>query len=407
MSSCRAAEKRKRIEFVPTHAELQSEAKRVPDVIDQQADEHSRLGCRYSERPGKTTWKVEAVDNLSQLELETEQHLKEQNREAAVRSLYQLIVGYAKKKDFARAEELREKLMEVDSMALSEIITSAEIIEEEKNQARPKEHLKTWERLYSRLSKEEANALYFSMKEGTSLGTETIFRQGERNSNLYFLNEGQLILVCKHGGKEIAIKMFLPGEIIGEENFFCDSLCTATLRTFTCARFNYLEQDVLGKWKDRYPLLEGKLRDYCSGFEKVSDLLKRKGFDRRSEKRYGLPGKSIIQVLNKEGAPVGSAFKGELADISANGACFYLRLSRRETARLLLGRKLSLKFVVTVGKFMLQFQQVGLVVAVRSHPFDDYTVHIKFDSELQHQLIENLAGLAEVAAKQVRAVTLH
>ncbi|NLI33621.1 MAG: hypothetical protein GX422_12730, partial [Deltaproteobacteria bacterium] len=83
------------------------------------------------------------------------------------------------------------------------------------------------------------------------------------------------------------------------------------------------------------------------------------------------------------------------------------RLSRRETARLLLGRKLSLKFVVTVGKFMLQFQQVGLVVAVRSHPFDAYTVHIKFDSELQHQLIENLAGLAEVAAKQVRAVTLH
>lgn len=390
-----------------TDAELQSEARHVPGVIHQQGDGYSRLGCRYSERPGKTTWKVKAVEDLSQLEFEAEQHLKEHNREAAVRCLYQLIVGYAKKKDFAKAERLREKLMGIDSMALSEIITSAEIIEDEKNQARPREHLKTWERLYSRLSKEEANTLYFSMKEGTSLGTETIYRQGERNSNLYFLNEGQLILVCKHGGKEIAIKMFLPGEIIGGENFFYDSLCTATLRTFTRARFNYLEEDVLGKWRDRYPALEEKLRDYCSGFEKISDLLKRKGFDRRSEKRYALPGKGIIQVLNKDGSPVSSAFKGELVDVSANGACFYLRLSRKETARLLLGRKLSLKFVVTVGKFMLQFQQVGLVVAVRSHPFDDYTVHTKFDSELQHQLIEDLAGLMEVAAKQVRVVTLH
>ncbi|NLI82655.1 MAG: cyclic nucleotide-binding domain-containing protein [Deltaproteobacteria bacterium] len=351
--------------------------------------------------------KVGAVDDLSQLEREMDQHLKNNETKAAVQALYQLIVEYAKRREFEKAESLREKLIAVDSMALSEIVTTAEIIEEEKNRSKPKDHLKTWENLYGMLTREESNALYYSLKDGEGLGTDTLFRQGGRNSNLYFLNEGQLILLCNQGGKEVALKMVRPGEIAGEDTFFYDSLCTATLRTFTHARFNYLERDVLAKWKDSFPALEGKLRDYCARLEKVNDLLERKGLDRRSEKRYGLPGRGVIQVINQEGVPVSSAFKGELADISANGCCFYVKLSRKETARLLLGRRLILKFVVSVGKYKLQIQQAALVVAVRAHPFDDYTVHVKFDKRLQNQLIENLAGLAEMAANQTRSVTLH
>jgi CRP-like cAMP-binding protein len=347
------------------------------------------------------------VDDLIQLEQLTDQHLRDNNREEAVRALYELIIGHAKRKNFAKAEELRERLIQIDSMALSEIITSAEIIEEEKKQSRPKDHMKTWESLYSLLSNEEANTLYYSMKEGNTFGTDSIFRQGQRNTNLYFLNEGQLIMVCNQGEKEIALRMYRAGEIMGEDTFFHDSLCTTSLRTFTRARYHYLEKDVLSKWTKEHPALEQKIRGYCDRFEKVHDLLKRKGLDRRSDHRYRMPGKGIIQVLSNTGTPVGSPVKGDLADVSAKGLCFYIRLSKKETARLLLGRRLSLRFAVQVDNASLQIDQTGLVVAVLSHPFDDYTVHVRFDETLGKEVVENLALLSARTASSRSKVTIH
>ncbi len=350
---------------------------------------------------------MKAVDDLTQLEQLSDQHIRDNNREEAVRTLYELIIGYAKRKEFTKAEEFRERLMQVDSMALSEIITSAEIIEEEKKEARPKDHMKTWESLYRLLSDEEANALYYSMKEKSSLGTETIFRQGMKNSNLYFLDEGQLILVCIQGAKEVALKVCRPGEIVGEDTFFHDSLCTTSLRTFTRARYRYLEKEVLNKWAKEHPALEQKLRSYCDKLEKAPDLLKRKGLDRRSDQRYRMPGKGIVQVLGSSGAPVGSPVKGDLADISAKGLCFYIRLSKKETARLLLGRKLALRFAIQVDGASLQIDKTGLVVAVLSHPFDDYTVHVRFDEVLARELVENLALLSARTAAYRSKVTIH
>lgn len=350
---------------------------------------------------------MSAVDELIQLEQLSDQHIRDNNREEAVRTLYELIIGHAKSKNFAKAEEFRERLIQVDSMALSEIITSAEIIEEEKKQARPKDHMKTWEGLYSLLTNEEANALYYSMKEGNSFGTDTIFRQGMRNSNLYFLDEGQLIMVCIQGEKEVALKMYRAGEIIGEDTFFQDTLCTTSLRTFTRARYRYLEKDVLRRWAKEHPALEQKIRSYCDKLEKAHDLLKRKGLDRRSDLRFRIPGKGIVQVLGSSGAPVGSPVKGDLADISAKGLCFYIRLSKKDTARLLLGRRLAIRFAIHVDGSSLQIDQRGLVVAVLSHPFDDYTVHVRFDEVLAKELVENLALLSTRTASNRSKVTIH
>ena len=44
--------------------------------------------------------------------------------------LYKMIVQCAKQKNFSIAEQLRERLLEVDPMALNEIINSQEIIDE-------------------------------------------------------------------------------------------------------------------------------------------------------------------------------------------------------------------------------------------------------------------------------------
>ncbi len=76
---------------------------------------------------------------------------------------------HAKAKDFEKAELLREKLIDLDPLALNEIITSAEIIEQEKKEGMSQDHLTLWADLYQAISKEEGVALYYAMKEAIIL----------------------------------------------------------------------------------------------------------------------------------------------------------------------------------------------------------------------------------------------
>ncbi|MBW1896983.1 MAG: hypothetical protein JRI47_07980 [Deltaproteobacteria bacterium] len=101
-------------------------------------------------------------EELSKEERILKAYIKEQNIEDAVQLLFDLIVRYAKKRDFVKAEALMQKLSEVDPMALSEIFEAGEIILEEKSKAIDQKHLEVWSDLYNTMTIEERNALYFS-----------------------------------------------------------------------------------------------------------------------------------------------------------------------------------------------------------------------------------------------------
>ena len=58
-----------------------------------------------------------------------EKYIKENKKELAVNLIFDLILKNAQAKNFSQADALREKLFEIDSMALNEIVKSAEIIE--------------------------------------------------------------------------------------------------------------------------------------------------------------------------------------------------------------------------------------------------------------------------------------
>ncbi len=136
------------------------------------------------------------------------------DKETTVADLYRRIVAHAKAKDFAIAESLREKLMDIDPMALNEIITSAEIIEQEKKEGMTQDHLTVWADLYQAIGKEEGNALYYAMQEASYLNDQPIFTQGDRNSNLYFVNQGQLKMRCSHARQRN------PGENASTRRYF-------------------------------------------------------------------------------------------------------------------------------------------------------------------------------------------
>jgi CRP-like cAMP-binding protein len=316
----------------------------------------------------------------------------ENNQDADVADLYRRIVSHAKAKDFAAAESLREKLMEIDPMALNEIITSAEIIEQEKKEGMTQDHLSVWADLYQAISKEEGNALYYAMNEASYANDQKLFSPGDRNSNLYFLNQGRLKMLCSHDGKEFLVKTLQPGDIFGIDTFFSDSVCTTRVMPFHMAKVNFLEKKVLREWKEKFPALETKLNKYCLKYEKAQDVLKNRGLDRRMQRRFRVEGKASLQILGASGVPVGKPFRGSVSDISATGIACIVKLTQKEIGQLLLGRSIEMKLSLTVKGEARSVAQVGTVVAVSSPPFDDYYFHVKFHKMLEGSLVRELAA---------------
>ena len=59
-----------------------------------------------------------------------------------------------------------------------------------------------------------------------------------------------------------------------------------------------------------------------------------------------------------------------------------VKILKEETARLFFGRKLNVVFDLPMKGGIRKINTNGTVVGVRSHTFDDYSVHLKFDKTL-------------------------
>jgi CRP-like cAMP-binding protein len=330
------------------------------------------------------------MTSIAEAEKMVEQYIAKDDICAAVKLLYEMVVKCAKAKRFSEAETLRDRIMEVDSMALNEIISSAEIIEEEKSQSLDPVHMELWSRLYSTLDMDEKNALFFGLKDAQYEINQTVYSQGDLNSNLYFIHNGKLNVIYAHRDGEILLSTLGSGDIAGQDNFFSNTVCTTSLQTATNVNVKFLEKKVLTEWKESYPNLEHKLNNFCLGTQNVTDLLQRKELDRRTQKRVKITGMGIINLLNRAGQPIAKSFKGELKDISVGGLSFEIRISKEETARLLLGRRLNIEFSFTKSVPNIHIHQNGLIVGVYPYPFEDYSIHVKFDKMLDRNAIASI-----------------
>ena len=315
------------------------------------------------------------------------QHIADGDTNAAVKLLFDMIVQSAREKNFPKAEQLRERLLEVDPMALDEIISSADIIEEGKSQSLDPIHMQIWSKLYDMLDTEEKNELFYSMQDLILGVNQTVFSQGKLNTNLYFINQGQLKMIYQDKAGDVLLYTLGPGQLAGQENFFSTTVCTTSLISLSNVNLKYIAKDSLLKWKKEVPGLEQKLSDFCAGFPSATALLKSKKMDRRALKRVKLSGKGQIQLLNRSGEPIGKSFKGELSDISVGGLSFEIRISKEETARLLLGRRISIAFNTTKRRPGQMIDRIGIIVGVYPFPFEDYSIHVKFDKMLDPSVI--------------------
>jgi CRP-like cAMP-binding protein len=335
------------------------------------------------------------MGDLSEHEKLIEQYLIENNKEAAVQLLSELIVKFAKEKNFEQAEALRDRLFDVDSLALNEIVKTGEFIEAEKSKTIDKDHLNIWSGLYENLMQEETNALFLEMKTQELPANHMLVSQGQISTCLYFIDKGKLKMFYRQADKAILLKTLGPGDIVGEDTFFfADAFCTTSVITDTPVKLHILEKEHLKKLNQKVPGLEPKINDYCIKLETVADLLKAKSLERRVQERLNLPGKVIVQIFDDEKKPVGKPFRGELLDISASGLAIIIKTTQKSSA-MILGRKISMALTFAELESDLKIKRVGTVVAVNSEPFHEYIIHAEFTKNLELIVLDELEDLLQ------------
>ena len=311
-----------------------------------------------------------------------------EDKSQIVQGLFVEIQVLAKAKDFKRAEALREKLIELDPMALSQIIKSSAIIEEEMAAGIDRDHLVTWARLYDTLTDEERNCLYYSMKRFVVPPKKMLLSHGALNNKLFLIDKGQVTIFFPKEGRNIVLAQIGRGDILGEYTFSTISLCSASAITHSEVQLMCLESSAADGWEDKYPGLYEKLIDFCLKSGRVDEILRNKKLEKRCHERYSADGKVTATLLTKDGKKSEIVFHGGLADISVAGTCFTMRCSKKATARALLARYLLLSIVGAQegGDEPPTISVIGRVVRVSFHLYDDYSVHVQFNQLLLEDL---------------------
>ena len=331
------------------------------------------------------------MQELKKKESRIEGLLQEGNTEAAVQGLYELIITYAEQLDFPKAEALRDRLYQVDPMAIQEIAQSGEFIEQKKHQSLDPEHMELWSGLYSELSDEEANMFYYSLSTAHYASDAPLFREGDTDCYLYFLEKGQLRLSFHSGNRERHVANMGPGEVLGAETFFVrTSKRTFSAIPLTPVQASVLHPSFLDKWEQDTKNLQYLLSDFCNRNDSMPELLESLELDRREQSRVQVQGTIAVQVLDKAGNPVSRFFQGEMQNISSGGLAFSNSFKKGTTAQSLLGRRVALICKLRVQGVWKDLKKLGQVVGVQSHTFNEYSFNVRFDRPISPKFVASL-----------------
>lgn len=317
-----------------------------------------------------------ASNLLKSIDSNVQKYLRVGDMKGASAYIYEQAITATHQGNFAIAEVLRDRLLEVNPLALTEVVKIGEVIDGQRTVSITPHHIEIWQELYDRMTTKQFNALYYNSVQESYGKDEIIVRSGETDKCLYFLNSGTISLTCNSGENEIFLRKMNPGDIVGAEQFFSASVWTVNLKAFSGVQVQVIAQDGWKKILDEAPELEEKLEIFCQRYEKVADLVKMSGDDRRMESRHALNLKSRHILLDPFGKRGKRSFGGELIDLSRTGIAFTIKMSNQKIANTLLGRQI-LSYLEMDGAVYPEF--AGVVVGVKL--FDamqqKYSVHVK------------------------------
>jgi len=295
-------------------------------------------------------------------------------------------------KDFQGAERLRDKLIETYPMAISEAIQTAELIEQGMSASIDKQHLAMWSELYDPLSVEERNCLFHSMKKYVLPERKMLLKYGSLNNRLFFIEKGRVTIAIPLGEKKFKVLAQLgQGDVLGEYTFSTMALCSATAVTKTEVELRCLEGQIAEKWGEKHPGLYDKILDFCKKYGRVDLILESKEQESHTHPRYSVQGRVKAILLDKHGQKTEVVFNGELEEISRSGTSISIHCNQKETVKQLLTRSFFLDFNIGKKEQEIKFSNVGRVVRVSFLLYNDYLLHIGFETTLPEELDARLA----------------
>mgnify|MGYP000291900506 CR=1 FL=1 len=325
--------------------------------------------------------------------------LLDTGQQAPARELLMDLIGeMARQHRFGRAEKLREWLIKLDPLALTDIIKAAELVEEEKPVSVDRLQQDVWDELSDSLSTEEFSVLFHSLERRSLGNEETLVHKGDEQGELYFINSGRIKLYYRKQNRDILLNLMRPGEILGAHVFFDASAWTFSATSLGQTDVAVLKLAQLQQWRESFPALEGKLKQFCAQDENTGQFFEQSDRGRREHARRPLEATAVTMILlNEHERSFGVELQGELLDLSEGGLSMVLRITRKDNARLMLGRSIQLYLPYgSTGEKTMSFH--GRIVAVREKNVMDmeYSIHIEFFRELSEKQIEQVARLADL-----------
>lgn len=325
-------------------------------------------------------------------EARVEQYLASGQNDKAFALLYKLAVTSAKKKDFTASESYRDRLYEIDSMALSKIVVVNEIIEAEKEKAVTADDRRLWAPFFEGLSAIQANDFFLCLKKEIIESDTLILEQGRTNDRLFLVDQGQVSMFYSDQEKEFLIARLSSGDIFGEDTFFSVNVCTASVKALARTYLRYIDKTAFEKLKATHESLESKLKKLCLTGRSIYNRLRQKGIDRRSFKRINFTTKISFQLLS--GSAAQRSVKAELWDISKGGLSFYFQSKNPRAVQSLIGQTIGVRFDLKLKGKSKTVALSGVVHGVQSHPLDEYSVHLKFNRQLTDTTIKAIEWIS-------------
>jgi len=297
----------------------------------------------------------------------------------------------AEQKQFEQAERLRELLIQIDSMALMEIIRAAEIIEDAKKSSIGKDHYVIWQQLTEILTQEEFVSLYHAMSQQYYPNGEIIAKQGQSLPTLFFINSGQVQLYATSQDGEVPLRVVRKGEIIGAETFFEASVWTVNVKSLG-AELSLLSLQKLSDLNAQFAGIDSKLSDYCARFQSAGSLFKKTKKSTRRFDRKKTSGRVTYLLLDNEGEEMSVGAKGDLLDVSRGGVSLSIHSSKKQNAINLFGKKIRVK--IQSGIPASWSMHDGVVRAVRNNDIigNEYSLHVEFQNYLNSTEVQNIVN---------------
>lgn len=331
-----------------------------------------------------------AAGRKARIEEEVKKYLRRGDSGGAGRLLIREARAAGGERDFAAAELLRDRILEVDPMALVEVVQLGEWLERQKRAMTEPLQAEIWRDLRDQLTSAECRALQKALNRETYGKGDAIVRAGELDASLFFLASGEIGLNCRARGDERFLRRLKPGSVLGGSQFFTSSVWTFSLRALSDVQVHLLGRDTFLALIEKHPGLESKLHRHCTLHDNLAvELLKEAGDDRREFPR--IPAVRLISysLPDSYGTKESREYSGELIDISRNGLAFTIKLSSYENARLLLGREILSTLGPNNGATV---RCSGIVVGVRRQEkgAGGFSIHVKLSSLIDDIVLDRV-----------------